>query len=86
MNDGIVQFPGTKTTKANININPEDIVCQKCGHDIFEQKLKLKKVSRIQSPTGQEMIVPVPVVICDKCKCELSDDESSKEDTPSITL
>ena len=44
-----------------------EIVCEKCGNDTFEQTLMLRKLSAIVSPTNQETIVPVQVFDCKKC-------------------
>jgi len=44
-----------------------EIVCEKCKNDTFEQTLMLRKLSAIVSPTNQETIVPVQVFDCKKC-------------------
>ena len=54
-------------------VNPDDlqdIVCE-CGSELWEQAMKLKKMSAIVSPDGQEKIAMVPVLVCKKCGKEL---------------
>ncbi|HRT03606.1 MAG TPA: hypothetical protein P5513_06665 [Candidatus Diapherotrites archaeon] len=46
--------------------NSKSVVCE-CGGMIFTEKLFFKKISSILSPTGREEIVPMPIIICDKC-------------------
>jgi len=44
-----------------------DIVCDKCGHNHFQNVYILKSFSALISPTGQEMVVPVQAFACTKC-------------------
>jgi hypothetical protein len=48
----------------------------------------LKKISAIMSPSGQEMVAPLPAYRCVECKhvMEEGDMEVTKEDTPKIEL
>jgi hypothetical protein len=46
--------------------NSITITCD-CGGIIFSEKLIFKKISALLSPSGNEEIVPMPVMICDKC-------------------
>ena len=43
------------------------VVCDECGHDIFTQALKMRKISALLSPTGQETMIPMQVFTCAKC-------------------
>tara|TARA_Y100000592_G_C5390588_1_gene278052 strand:- start:307 stop:588 length:282 start_codon:yes stop_codon:yes gene_type:complete len=67
-------------SNANTNLNPQgdmnlnlkmsdttEIVCDNCGHTIFEQALMLRRVSALVSPTAQESVVPIQVMCCKKC-------------------
>jgi hypothetical protein len=56
----------------NPNILPE-IICSKsdCGNNTFDQKVKLKSVSKFQSPNGQTGVMAIPVFVCAKCGTEL---------------
>ena len=42
-------------------------VCEECGHDVFNTRYKMRKLSALVSPSGQEAIIPMQVFICDKC-------------------
>ena len=56
--------------KINMQINPDDlqeITCEKCEGIYFSPSFTMKKISALQSPTGQNMIVPVQVFKCDNC-------------------
>jgi hypothetical protein len=43
------------------------IVCEGCGHHVFENAFVLKRISPITSPTGEEMVVPVQIFSCTSC-------------------
>lgn len=69
---------------ANMIKNAEDIKCE-CGSLIFNQANKLKRVSRILTGEAEDLIIPVPAILCAKCHTELIlDKEPPKEDL--ITL
>tara|TARA_R110002020_G_scaffold293770_1_gene509499 strand:- start:3013 stop:3216 length:204 start_codon:yes stop_codon:yes gene_type:complete len=56
--------------KINMQLNPEDlqdIACSGCEGSYFTPSFMMKKVSALQSPTGQQMVVPVQVFKCDSC-------------------
>lgn len=38
-----------------------------CGGQLFEQKLVVKQISAIMSPTAQPLDVPVQVLVCTGC-------------------
>ena len=38
-----------------------------CGGVIFTEKLFIKKLSALLSPSGNEEIIPIPVLICEEC-------------------
>ena len=42
-------------------------VCEKCGNDTFVSAIKLRKLSALLSPTGQETMIPIQVFACAKC-------------------
>lgn len=53
-----------------MNINPnelETVKCFNCGHEYFTQLYIMKKISSIQSLTGQEMFIPFPSFACLNC-------------------
>jgi len=47
--------------------NSTPYVCEECGHDVFVTAFKLQSVPSIVSPTGEEMLVPIQVFMCNKC-------------------
>tara|TARA_Y100000356_G_scaffold58452_1_gene47412 strand:+ start:348 stop:587 length:240 start_codon:yes stop_codon:yes gene_type:complete len=47
--------------------NAVDMVCEKCGNKTFKNTNLIKTISAIVSPSGKEMIIPIPVFACDKC-------------------
>ena len=42
-------------------------VCDECGNDTFTQVLKMRKLSALLSPTGQETMIPIKTFACTKC-------------------
>ena len=58
---GAPQQPDIDMSKTN------EINCEVCLNDTFEQTLMLRKLSALVSPTNQETIVPVQVFDCKKC-------------------
>ena len=45
-----------------------DISCEKCGNKYFTEVTAIKKISALVSPTGKEILVPIPVLACADCK------------------
>ena len=42
-------------------------VCEACGNDTFQQVYRMRKLSALLSPTGQETMIPIQVFCCVKC-------------------
>ena len=42
-------------------------VCEKCENDTFVQVYRIRKLSALLSPAGQETMIPVQVFACAKC-------------------
>jgi len=56
--------------QANINLNPEDledVLCEKCENQMFEQIYLFKKLSAVLSPTGKDTFVPLQSYKCTEC-------------------
>lgn len=54
----------------NMNINPDDlqdVTCEACDGEFFTPSFMIKKLSALQSPSGQKMLVPVQIFRCDAC-------------------
>lgn len=52
-----------------VNIDPSqlsDLECN-CGNDRFKEQYIIKKMSKLQSPTGKEEIFPFQVFACTEC-------------------
>lgn len=59
-----------------INISPNDIAfkpCQQCGHDFYDAAFRQGVMSSLnpKNPTGKDMPVNVPVLLCRECGWEL---------------
>jgi DNA-directed RNA polymerase subunit RPC12/RpoP len=53
-----------------VQINPqdlEDVVCDKCGGQMFAPVMLFKKISAVLSPNGQKALFPLEVYKCDGC-------------------
>ena len=58
-----------------INVNPADlpeVLCE-CGCDTFIQGVRIRKVSALISPDGQEKYIHIPTSACVKCHTALPD-------------
>ena len=42
-------------------------ICEKCENDTFTQVFKMRKLSALLSPAGQESMIPIQVFACHKC-------------------
>ena len=42
-------------------------VCERCKNDTFHHVYRIRKLSKLLSPTGQETIIPIQVFACAKC-------------------
>jgi len=42
-------------------------VCEKCENDTFVQVYKMRRLSALLSPAGQESMIPLQAFACAKC-------------------
>ena len=42
-------------------------ICESCENDTFVQVFKMRKLSALLSPAGQESMIPIQVFACAKC-------------------
>ena len=42
-------------------------MCEKCENSTFKNTTLIKTISELVSPSGKEMIIPIPVYACEKC-------------------
>ena len=47
--------------------NAADFNCDECENDRFVPVFVVKKISALVSPNGQEVVVPIQALKCDKC-------------------
>jgi len=60
--------------KMNIDINnAEDFKCENCENIYFQPVVRLKRISPLQSPTGQEAVYPIQIMSCTKCDSIFND-------------
>lgn len=53
---------------SNVNIkDADDIKCEKCECEVFEEKIKIKKISKFMTGSEKDSIMPIPVIVCAKC-------------------
>ena len=45
----------------------EELRCENCECDIFEEKLMIRKISKFITGQPQDSIMPIPVIACSKC-------------------
>ena len=60
----------TKMQQPQLNIDlsqTTEETCESCGHSVFTQAYKMRKLSALLSPTGQESMIPIQVFVCAKC-------------------
>jgi hypothetical protein len=63
-------------------INPNalpNMECKNCDSStLFDLKYRLKKVSRLVAPNGQEGFICIPVYVCSHCGTELNMNTNEK--------
>ena len=45
----------------------KDMLCAKCENNSFKATTLIKTISELISPSGKEMIIPIPVYACESC-------------------
>ena len=52
----------------NIDLNKtQEITCEKCNHNVFQEGLMLRKASKFLTGTTQDALIPLPVFSCSAC-------------------
>ena len=49
------------------------IVCEECGNETFKETMYMRKESRLASGLPTDRMVPIQLVVCDKCGTFLED-------------
>ena len=57
-----------------------EVICEKCKNTTFNYVFKLRKLSALLSPSGQETMIPMQVFACVKCDHINSDFLPPEED------
>ena len=74
----------------NIDLsNSEAYTCESCGHDTFITAFKMRKLSSIASPSGEDMIIPIQAFACKECgniNKEFLPDLGESEENSSLKL
>ncbi|NPV12799.1 MAG: hypothetical protein HPY57_13520 [Ignavibacteria bacterium] len=47
--------------------NATEIKCESCGHDTFEEVIKLRKISKLITGSSKDTLIPMPMFACKKC-------------------
>jgi len=71
----LLRQQGQNPAPVQLNVNPADlpaVLCE-CGFDIFVQGFKMRRVSALISPDGQDGYINVPGLACMKCHTALPD-------------
>ena len=42
-------------------------VCEECKNETFTQVYKIRKLSALLSPTGEQAMIPIQIFACAKC-------------------
>jgi hypothetical protein len=61
----------SRAFNGRLNVNPSDLEtlkCASCESDKFDQVFIVKKIPSVLSPTGKQIMIPVPVFECTNCK------------------
>ena len=54
--------------KLNVSLDKTvAMTCDECGHDVFQEGMMLRKVSKFLTGNAQDGLVPIPVFMCSKC-------------------
>lgn len=70
-------LPPGHAPQVNIDISTaRDLLCSNCQHPFFRRMLRLKHKSAITSETGQPMLIPVEVLLCERCDTEFDPEKA----------
>jgi hypothetical protein len=68
---------GQQQPQISIDISTaRDLLCTHCLHPYFRRALRLKHKSAIASETGQPMLIPVEVLLCERCDTEFDPEKA----------
>tara|TARA_B100000287_G_scaffold365526_1_gene360288 strand:+ start:1271 stop:1522 length:252 start_codon:yes stop_codon:yes gene_type:complete len=59
---------GTGNPGLNVSLkDAEEVTCEKCGSNMFQEKLMIRKLSRLMTGSDRDSITPIPVIACAEC-------------------
>lgn len=53
--------------------NTTPVVCEECGNDTFKDIMYVRKESRFTSGLPVDRMVPIQLIVCDKCNTFVED-------------
>ena len=63
---------GQKGPQLTVDLsNARDILCRKCASPFFTYAVKMRKLSAIASPDGQEHTISIQTLVCLNCSTEI---------------
>tara|TARA_Y100000593_G_scaffold54640_1_gene102158 strand:- start:85 stop:348 length:264 start_codon:yes stop_codon:yes gene_type:complete len=63
----------------NVDISQTtEIFCGKCKNPIFVKALRLRKLSALMSPNGQEAVIPMETLVCGSCGKEWNEEQENQ--------
>lgn len=77
MSDNKIKLNLTEDQLMDAFNKAEYIKCN-CGNDTFDRSFMFKKISKLISPNGEDMIIPIETFICRKCGYNMVDDLLNK--------
>ena len=77
-NMGLIKGPGggPPVGPIQMNIKPEDIkqlICPECQNPYFTEVFTMGKISALQNPSGEDLFVKQPIIICSSCGAVFDD-------------
>ena len=54
----------------NLNLSldkTQEVICDKCGHNVFQEGLMLRKASKFLTGTQKDALIPLPIFSCAVC-------------------
>jgi len=66
----VIPMGGQKQSAPQMQIDPfklPTVTCPNCEGIFFTELTMFKEVPALQSPNGQQSMLPIPVVVCNDC-------------------
>ena len=56
------------TSEPKIKLEDTKELSCECGHKLFKQAITMREISSFHSGTGKSEIVPLAIIVCEKCE------------------